>query len=149
MEFGWISVFGAGIVILMAIPSVLYAVRYKEKKSPGTDRLMALIEQTGRYACIVLMWLPLLIREFGFSSLPEAFLYMIGNGCLLAAYGIVFACHLKRKTAKRALALTVLSACVFLLSGLLLHHWLLAASALLFAAGHLCMVKKRTDASAA
>ena len=60
---------------------------------------------------------------------------------------ITFAFYLKRKTGKRALALAVLPACIFLLSGLLLHHWLLAAFALLFGAAHIYVVKKNVSVS--
>lgn len=146
MEFGWINVFGAVIVVLMLVPNIIYAIRNKGEKNLCTNRFMNIIEQVGRYACIILMWLPLLVWKFGFSS-PEAFvLYMLGNGCLLVAYWIVFACYLKKKTAGRALTLAVLPACIFLLSGVLLRHWLLVAFALLFAVGHIYVTYKNATA---
>ncbi len=142
MEFGWINVFGACIVILMLIPNILYAVRNKGEKNACTNRFANAAEQAGRYACIILMWLPLLVWKFGFAGMPEMLAYMVGNGCLLAAYWFVFARYLKAKTPKRALILAILPACIFLLSGLLLRHWLLAASAVLFAAGHIYVTWK-------
>ena len=45
-----------------------------------TNRFMNTIEQIGRYACIILMWLPLLVWKFGFSSVLDMILYLIGNG---------------------------------------------------------------------
>jgi hypothetical protein len=147
MEFGWINVFGAVIVILMLIPNIIYAIRNRDEKNKCTNRLMNVIEQIGRYACIILMWMPLLVWKFGFSSVFEMILYLIGNGCLLAAYWISFACYLKRKTRKRAFALAVLPTCIFLLSGLLLHHWLLVASALLFGVGHIYVTQKNFSVS--
>ena len=147
MKFGWISVFGAVIVILMMIPNIIYAIRNKDKTNLCKNWFMNLIEQIGRFACIILMWMPLLIWKFGFSSVFEMILYLIGNGCLLVAYWIIFACYLKRKTRKRALALAVLQTCIFLLSGLLLHHWLLAASALLFGVGHIYVTEKNVSVS--
>ena len=147
MEFGWINVFGAVIVILMLIPNIIYAIRNRDEKNKCTNRLMNVIEQIGRYACIILMWMPLLVWKFGFSSVFEMILYLIGNGCLLAAYWISFACYLKRKTRKRAFALAVLPTCIFLLSGLLLHHWLLAAFAVLFGVGHIYVTQKNFSVS--
>ena len=146
MEFGWINVFGAVIVILMMIPNIIYAIRNKDEKNLCTNRFMNTIEQIGRYACIILMWLPLLVWKFGFSSVFEMILYLIGYGCLLAAYWVIFACYLKQKTANRALMLAVLPACIFLLSGLLLRHWLLTGSALLFAVGHIYVTQKNAAA---
>ena len=147
MEFGWINVFGAGVVILILIPNIVYAIRNKNEKNLCTNRFMNMIEQIGRYACIILMWAPLFVWKFGFSGVFEMILYLIGNGCLLTAYWIIFACYLKRKTKKRALALAALPTCIFLFSGLLLHHWLLAAFAFLFGVGHIYVTQKNVPAS--
>ena len=142
MKFGWINVFGAGIVVLMLIPNIVYAVKHKDEKNLCTNKLMNALEQIGRYACIVLMWLPLLVWEFGFASVAEMLFYLLGNAALLIAYWIVFARYFKEKTAPRALALAVLPACIFLLSGLLLRHWLLVGFAALFAVGHIYVTQK-------
>ena len=139
MEFGWINVFGAVIVILMLIPNIVYAMQNRNEKNLCTNRFMNVIEQIGRYSCIVLMWLPLIVWKFGFASVFEMLLYFVCNGMLLAAYWIVFAFYMKRKTERRALTLAILPACIFLLSGILLRHWLLVGFAVLFAVGHICV----------
>ena len=145
MKFGWINGFGAVIVILMLIPNIVYAIRNKGEKNLCTDRFMNLVEQVGRYACIVLMWLPLLVWKFGFASIFELLLYLAGNGLLLAAYWIAFAVYMKRRSPGLARALAILPACIFLLSGILLRHWLLVGFAVLFAAGHIYVTKKNTE----
>ena len=146
MEFGWINVFGAAFVILMLIPNIIYAVRNKSEKNLCDNRLMNIIEQIGRYACIVLMWLPLSVRKFGFASVAEMMIYLAGNTVLLVIYWIVFAGYLREKTEKRAVILAVLPACIFFMSGLLLRHWLLVGAAVLFAAGHIYVTKKNAEA---
>ena len=145
MKFGWINLFGAVIVVLMMIPNIVYAVRHKDEKNLCANRWMNAAEQIGRYGCIVLMWLPLLVWEFGFASVTEMVLYAAGNGTLLLAYWIVFARYMKEKSARRALILAVLPACIFLLSGLLLRHWLLVGFAALFAVGHICVTKQNHE----
>ena len=137
MEFGWINLFGGIIVILMLIPNIVYALRNRDERNLCENRLMNILEQVGRYGCIVLMWLPLLVWKFGFRSVFEMLLYFVGNGALLLAYWLVYARYLEQRTAGRALALAVIPACIFLLSGLLLRHWLLAGFAVLFAVGHI------------
>ena len=151
MEFGWINIFGAGFVILLLIPNIVYALKNRGEVNMCTNKGMNAIEQIGRYGCIVLMWLPLLVWKFGFQSVPEMLLYFAGNGALLLLYWLVFARYLKERTAKRALVLAILPACVFLLSGLLLRHWLLVGFALLFAVGHIYVtaVNARKKAEAA
>ena len=136
MKFGWINIFGAIIVILMLIPNIVYAVKNRNEKNLCTNRFMNIAEQTGRYACIVLMWFPLLVWKFGFASVFEMMLYLVCNGMLLAAYWILFAVYMKRGTMPLALVLAILPACIFLLSGILLRHWLLVGFAVLFAVGH-------------
>ena len=145
MKFGWINGFGAGIVALLLIPNIVYAIKHKGEKNLCTNQLMNALEQVGRYACIVLMWLPLLVWEFGFPGEVEMLLYLAGNAALLIAYWIVFARYFKEKSAEQALVLAILPACVFLLSGLTLRHWLLAAFAVVFAIGHIYVTQKNAD----
>ena len=142
MEFGWINVFGAVIVVLMLIPNIVYAIKNKGEKNLCANRFMNVVEQIGRYACIVLMWLPLLVWKFGFASVLDMMLYMACNGLFLVAYWIAFAVYMKQKTVQLALVLAVLPACIFLLSGILLQHWLLAGFAVVFAIGHIYVTYK-------
>ena len=49
MEFGWINLFGAGFVILLLIPNIVYALKNRGEKNLCDDRAMNLLEQIGRY----------------------------------------------------------------------------------------------------
>ena len=145
MEFGWINIFGAVFVILMLIPNIVYAIKNKGEKNLCKTRVMNITEQIGRYACIVLMWFPLLIWKFGFASVFEMILYTAGNFALLFSYWIIFAVYMRRKSPGLALALAIIPACVFLLSGILLRHFLLVGFAVLFAVGHIYVTKKNSE----
>ena len=142
MEFGWINVFGASIVVLMLIPNIVYAIKNKNEKNLCKNIFMNTIEQIGRYSCIVLMWLPILVWKFGFASVLEMLLYLACNGTLLVLYWGMFAIYMKHKTLGLALSLAILPACIFLLSGILLRHWLLIGFAVLFAVGHIYVTYK-------
>ena len=137
MSFGWINVFGAIIVVLMLVPNVVYALKNRGEENRCTNRWMNLLEQIGRYGCIAFMWFPLLVGKLSFRSVPEMTLYLGGNGALLAVYWFVYARYLRERTRRRALTLAVVPACIFLMSGLLLRHWLLVVFALFFAVGHI------------
>lgn len=147
MEFGWINLFGAGIVIILLIPNIVYAIKNKTEKNLCANRWLNIIEQIGRYGCIVLMWLPLAVGQFGFSSVLEMLIYLLGNGVLLVVYWLVFAQYLKKKNGRCARILAVLPACIFLLSGLLLRHWLLVGFSILFAIGHIYVTEKNIEAT--
>lgn len=134
--------FSAGIVVLMLIPNIIYALNHKDEKNLCTNKLMNALEQSGRYGCIIFMWLPLFVWEFGFGNKLEMLIYFACNGVLIAAYLLLFAVYSKKKNKGLAIALAVIPACIFLLSGILLRHWLLVCFAVLFAVGHIYVTYK-------
>ncbi len=140
MEFGWINLFGAVIVVLILIPNIIYTVRYKQHETrTEIPTYLTVCEQVGRYACIVLMWLPLLVWKYGFKSVEEFLIYMFGNGVLLLCYYLFWILYSRKKTLSKAMALAVIPTAIFLLSGILLRHLLLTAAAILFGVSH-CMI---------
>ena len=137
MEFGWINLFGAGIIVLIMIPNIIYAARQKQDETQiEVPHGLSACEQVGRYGCIILMWLPLLVWKFGFGSVEEFLIYLIGNGALLLCYYLSWMLYSRKKTLSVAMALAIIPTAIFLLSGILLQHWLLVAFAILFGACH-------------
>ena len=147
MEFGWINLFGAIIILIMLIPNILFALKNKDARNLCKNRFMNILEQAGRYGCIILMWLPLFVMKFGFPGVFEMIIYMIGNFVLLAAYLILFAIYFKKKTAKLAIVLAILPVCIFMMSGILLRHWLLVGFSVIFAVGHIFVTIKNTKSA--
>ena len=137
MQFGWINLIGAAIVIIMLIPNIIFAVRYKDMENKCHNRFMNILEQVGRYTCFILMWMPLFVWKFGFASIAELFIYVLGNGALLMAYLIVWVFYFKKPTLAIAMSLAIIPTVIFFLSGVLLRHWFLVAGAVLFGIGHL------------
>lgn len=82
--------FGAAIIIIMMIPNIIFAVKNKDMTNKCDNRLMNVIEKIGRYACIVLMWLPLLVGKFGFQSVFEMLVYIAGAAALLFGVGHIY-----------------------------------------------------------
>ena len=142
MKFGWINVFGAVFVLLLIIPNIIYALKNKNIKNLCENKVMNISEQIGRYACIIFMWFPLLICKFYFKSVLEMVLYFLINGLILIAYWVAFAFYLRAKNAFLAITLAVLPTILFLFNGLILRHWLLVASAILFGIAHIYVTSK-------
>lgn len=142
MQFGWINIFGAVIVGIMLLPNILFALKNKNIENKCKNVFMIGMEQFGRYACIILMWLPLMVGKFSFQSVTEMLIYLFFNSVLLLAYLITWALHVKKPTGRRALVLAILPAVIFLISGVLLRHWLLFLTAILFGSGHIYVTKK-------
>ena len=136
MQFGWLNLFGAVIVVLLLVPNIVYALRHKQTP-PAACKAFVILEQIGRYGCILFMWLPLFVWEFGFSKSFFLILYLVGSIGLIAAYYVVWLLYARRKTFGRALALSILPTMLFLLCGVLLRHVPLIVCAVLFGVGHI------------
>lgn len=142
MEFNWINIFGGVIVLLILIPNIIYALKNKEETPEKSNIIIRIIEQVGRYACMLLMIVPLFVGEFGFSPLVFMFNYLIGNLILLVFYYIFWVLFAKNKSLDKALALAAIPTLIFINSAISVKHWTLLVFALLFGAIHIYITYK-------
>lgn len=144
MEFNWINIFGGVIVLLILIPNIIYALKNKEETPEKSNIIIRIIEQVGRYACMLLMIVPLFVGEFGFSPLEFMFNYLIGNLILLVFYYIFWVLFAKNKSLNKALALAAIPTLIFINSAISVKHWTLLVFALLFGASHIYITYKNS-----
>lgn len=137
MVLNLINFVQAAIVWILIIPDLLFAIHHPPKESAVKNHAFNIIEQFGRYVSMVLMILPLGIREFGFSSPEEMIIYFAANGILLAVYIITYLLFSKKQNLFKAMLLSAVRIGIFALCGIILRHWLLAASSAIFAIGHI------------
>lgn len=142
MEFNWINLFGGVIVLLILIPNIIYALKNKEETPEKSNIVARITEQVGRYACMLLMIVPLFVGEFGFSPLEFMFNYLIGNLILLVFYYIFWVLFAKNKSLDKALALAAIPTLIFINSAISVKHWMLLVFALLFGASHIYITYK-------
>lgn len=135
MEFGWISIFGASIVAMMMLPKVIYLIMHGSTEYKYKDNILAFLKHFGRISCIVLMWLPLFMEEFGFVSTAAFIAYMVINASLLTAYLISWKHYIKEESFVWKMAIAVLAMGIFLISGLLLQHKALIIAAIIYGIG--------------
>ena len=86
MYFGWLNGLNLISVILMLIPNIINAMHNKNVMNKCANRLMNLLEQVGRYGCMLFMVLPIGSDEFGFYSVLDLLLYAAFLPILLAVY---------------------------------------------------------------
>lgn len=132
----WINVFGAIIVVIILIPNIIYGLRNRGIKNLCTNKVMNVLEQVGRYACMFLLIFNIGLLEFGYPFLGAFVAYFLGNAALLTAYIIFWIFYSKKKSMFRAMALAVIPAAVFMLSAITLLHVLLIVFAIIFAVAH-------------
>lgn len=143
----WINVFGLVIVILLLIPNIVYAIKFRKQNQEieCSSKAMTLLEQIGRYASMFFMVFPVGIAEFGFSYLGSFLIYGIGNILLLIAYWFIWILYFYRQAFWKRMALAIIPTGIFLLSGITLMHILLLISGILFGISHIYITHQSRD----
>ena len=139
-EPGWLNIFGLVIVILMLIPNIVYAKKFKGCVNKCLNKGMNTLEQTGRYSSMAFMILNEGTAGFGFSSVEKFVAYLIGNVLLLVVYEVIWVLYFKEQGFWKGMALAVIPICIFLLCAITLNHRLLLLSAILFGVVHIYVI---------
>lgn len=132
----WFNMFGLILVVLILIPNIIYAVKFKDVKNQCTNKLINILEQIGRYSCIFFMVFNFGKATFGFSSIIDFLVYFLGNVLLLLVYWIIWILFFIRQSSWKSMALAIIPVCVFFLCSITLKHVILIISAVIFAVGH-------------
>ncbi len=138
---GWINLFGLIIVILLLIPNAIYAIKHRDAENKCTNRLMNILEQIGRYGCMLLMIFNIGIGKFAYSSVAALLIYLFGNGLLLIGYYICWALYFKKAKSSLAMAMAILPTAIFMLTGLTLRHYPLIAASIIFGIAHIYVTR--------
>ena len=142
MGISWLNIWGLIIVALLLIPNIIYAVKQKNRGNKCTNKCMNILEQIGRYGSMFLIVFNIGLAEFGFSSAEAFIVYVFGNMLLMISYWFVWLLYFKKKTYWKQIALAIIPAGIFLLSGITMLHYLLVVFAVIFGTGHLYVTNK-------
>lgn len=137
MEFSWINGWGAMIVIIMLVPNIIFGIKNPYLENKCENVIMNTIEQVGRYTSMILMIVPVLVEKFDFKSVFEMIFYIVVTSALLLLYLLVWFFYLKSQSTNKAILLALLPTMIFVISGILLRHWLLMIAGILFGIGHI------------
>lgn len=132
----WINIFGLIIVVLMLIPNIQYALKFKDIENKCKNKIMNLLEQIGRYGSMFLMIFNIGILEYGFSSKLAFLVWAVIMIVLMIAYWIVWLLYFKRLGLSYALILAIIPSAIFIFSGVLLRDYLLLIFGIIFCVGH-------------
>ncbi len=148
MRFGWINIFGACFDAIILLPCIISMIRNKGRRERASGGMFVMIGMICFFACILLMWFPLLIGKkgvwkFGFPSIEEFLIYLFVNGLLLFVYIIMYILQLKEKNRTRTVILGAVPTVIFLLSGILLRHWLLVGFAIVLLVSGILLVSDK------
>lgn len=137
---GWLSVLGAGVVLLLLAPNAVSAWRGRGVTLRCESRAACALEQVGRYGCIACMAFNFKPLCGGFPSSGIFVVWAVAVPALILLYWGLWVLYVRKPAKKAAVGLAAVPAAVFLLTGLCMAYWLLAAFAVLFGAAHLYVV---------
>lgn len=133
----WINLFGIMVVILLLIPNLMYAMKFRHEGHPRLNRGIYFWEQIGRYASMFLMAFPVWGAEAGFRSAGLFLAYGIGNAVMLVVYWLIWVLYFYRQDFWKSMALAVIPTGIFLVSGITLGNIFLVFSAVVFGVSHI------------
>lgn len=134
---GWLNVFGLVMVILLLVPNIIYAVKFRDTQNLCKNKVMNILEQIGRYSSMFLMVFNLGIVEFGFSSINAFLVYYFGSIMFILVYWIIWIIFFVKQSMWNRMALAIIPMLLFLLIGCTLRHVLLIVTGILFGVGHI------------
>jgi hypothetical protein len=132
----WLNIYGLLIVILMMVPNIVYAMKFRDVENRCKNKVMMSLEQIGRYASMFLMIFHIGLAERGFSSSKVFVVFIVGNTILLIAYWIIWMLYVKKIVLWKCIALAMIPTVIFLFSGITSRHYLLVISGIIFGIGH-------------
>lgn len=139
----WINIFGVGIIAVIMIPNIIFAMKCKDGfENKWKNKPIEIIEQIGRFSCFGFMILYFDGTGYGWRSKELFFSYLIINVILVLAYCLIWIICFKKSSVFRALALSIIPSVIFLFSGITSHYVLLIIAALLFAPSHILISYK-------
>ena len=139
----WFNYYGLAIIAIIMIPNIIYAIKVKDESKNGYKNKPAeILEQAGRYVCLVLMIFNIPYVCFNFWFVHALTVYLSVNGGLCLAYLIFWIICWKRDGKLKALSLSVIPSVIFLFSGIILAYIPLIVFAVLFGVNHILISYK-------
>ena len=136
MVFNYINIINAVVLSIIMVPNIIYGIKFSDLKSDCDSAALIMCEQFGRYGCMAMMVVPVLVWRFELYD-DLLFNYIFINSFLLSIYSIVWYFYFKKRNLIRALILAIVPFLIFLFDGIILYHPMLIFFSMLFAIGHI------------
>lgn len=132
----WFNTFGLVIMILLMIPNITFAIKFRGQENKCTNKAMNIIEQIGRYGSMFLIIFNIGTLDYGCASVTGYIVYLIGSVILIVAYWIAWVLYFIKPRLVVSMALAIIPTILFLLSGFI-RQYLLVITAVIFGIGHI------------
>lgn len=141
----WFNYYGLIAVVIILIPNIIYAVKTKAKyESKFSNKAFSVIEQIGRYGCMLFMTFNVPYTYFGLWFDCALTVYLAVGGALLLVYCLGWIARSKNKGTIIALWLSVTPTALFLFCGITVSSIPLIICSVLFGIGHITISYKNS-----
>ena len=139
----WFTVFGLVFIVVIMIPNIVFAVRYKDGfENKWNNKPIGILEQIGRFGCLGFMIFNIPGTWFGWWFDQAFAIYLIVDILLIVLYCSIWVICWKKNNLFRALALSVIPSALFLFSGIMIRSILLIFASTVFAPTHILISYK-------
>lgn len=143
----WFNYYGLIFVALIMIPNVVYGITHKgDAINNYKNKIAIILEQIGRYACMLFMIFNIPYTWTGFYFLFGEVIYLIINTLLVATYCIIWIITWKRTGVVKALLLSIIPSMIFIFSGIMIVSIPLILFSVIFATTHILISVKNATA---
>lgn len=138
----WFNYYGLIFVVAILIPNIIYAVTHKENGFTYKNKIAEILEQIGRYACMILMIFNIPYTWIGFYFSFAETVYLIVNTIFVFVYCLLWIIFWKKSGIIKAILLSVIPSLLFLFSGIMIASIPLVIFAIVFAVTHILISVK-------
>lgn len=134
----WFNYYGLIAVAIIMLPNIISAVVDKSTfENKYNSKAMLILEQIGRYGCMMFMIFNIPYTYFNFWFTHALIVYLITNGVLLVLYILGWIIFRKGRNTVKMLWLSIIPTTLFLFSGVMLLSVPLIILAVIFGIGHI------------
>lgn len=142
----WFNHYGLGIILIIMIPNIIYAIKFKHRNIKNhCHKTMLLLEQIGRYACMIFMIFNVPYTWLGFWFDNAIIVYIALNAVLCSLYLMFWLAKSKLSNIVSSIVLSVIPSFIFVISGIMIASIPLIVASLLFAFGHIFISCKNAN----
>ena len=139
----WFNYYGLVIIAIIMLPNIIFAIKRKEGfENKYQNKAVEIMEQIGRYGCLVLMVFNVPHTYFNFWFDHALAVYLSVNGVLCLSYLVFWLVCWSKNGKLKALSLSIIPTLIFLFSGVVLANVPLLVFAILFGVNHILLSYK-------
>lgn len=134
--------YGLAFAVILLVPDIIYMKTNKIDRTVFDNRAMLYIERIGKYCSIFLMGINIGVLESGYTKPIMETFWLVSTVILTAAAVVLWILCFKNPTKPKAYALTIFTAVIFMMSGLLQVKTLLLTAGVVYLIGQLYVTNK-------